>query len=157
VADVKLGIGPGRTDIAEVISHLKESPKFLTWGKEILRTHDLGLPAKHYSLDELWGVSPYSIRRIFRDEPGVLKIRENSQKRKRSLTLRIPESVVARVHMRLRLTPLELRFKEVVATEEGGHSIQCSTFACVLIGDPWVATPCHFPLGNFIRVSVHRS
>jgi len=104
MTDGKSGIGLDREDIAEAISRLKESPKFLAWGKEILRIHDLGVPAKHYSMDELaelWGVSVDSIRRIFRDEPGVLKIGENGPKRRRHLTLRIPESVVERVHMRL--------------------------------------------------------
>jgi hypothetical protein len=104
MADEKLGIGLDRADIAEAINRLKESPKFLAWGKEIIRIHDLGVPAKHYSVDELaelWGVSVDSIRRIFRDEPGGLKIGENSPKHKRPLTLRIPESVVERVHMRL--------------------------------------------------------
>ena len=105
MADRKSGVGPNRGDIAEVISRLKESPKFLAWGEEILRIHDLGASTKHYSLAELaelWGVSVDSIRRIFRDEPGVLKIGENSPKRKRYSTLRIPESVVERVHVRLR-------------------------------------------------------
>lgn len=105
MAERKSGIGLDRVDIAEVISRLKESPKFLAWGQEIVRIHDLGVPAKHYSLDELaelWDVSVDSIRRIFRDEPGVLKIGEYSPKRKRQ-SLRIPESVVERVYMRLSL------------------------------------------------------
>lgn len=49
---------------------------------------------------ELWGWSDDVVRRVFRDEPGVLLTRLPSlrvRKRQR-VTLRIPESVVARVH-----------------------------------------------------------
>ena len=51
----------------------------------------------------LWGMSDEAVRRLFRDEPGVLKIgRQESQGRKRrKVTLRIPLSVVQRVHRRL--------------------------------------------------------
>jgi len=61
---------------------------------------------KHYSvleLAELWNLSENTIRRIFENEPGVLKwgSREGRFKR-RYTTLRIPETVVLRVHKRLR-------------------------------------------------------
>ncbi len=61
---------------------------------------------KHYSvleLAELWNLSENTIRRIFENEPGVLKwgSREGRFKR-RYTTLRIPETVVLRVHRRLR-------------------------------------------------------
>ena len=51
----------------------------------------------------LWGMSDEAVRKLFRDEPGVLKIgRQESQGRKRrKVTLRIPLSVVQRVHRRL--------------------------------------------------------
>lgn len=50
----------------------------------------------------LWGMSDEAVRKLFRDEPGVLKIgRQESQGRKRrKVTLR-PLSVVQRVHRRL--------------------------------------------------------
>jgi hypothetical protein len=56
-------------------------------------------------LAELWGISPTMVRSIFRDEPGVLLIGEPSgrvgRKLKRSyMTMRIPLSVVERVHLR---------------------------------------------------------
>lgn len=59
----------------------------------------------HYTVLEiakLWKVSPQTVRRIFGDEDGVLKFGspETRFKRKRE-TLRIPESVAVRVHMRL--------------------------------------------------------
>jgi hypothetical protein len=53
---------------------------------------------RHYSVSEvarLWSLSRDSVRRIFRREPGVLVIGD------RYVTLRIPESVLERVHRRL--------------------------------------------------------
>ncbi len=53
-------------------------------------------------LAELWGVSTETIRSIFREEPGVLKIGKTGGKYKRGyVTLRIPETVAERVHRRL--------------------------------------------------------
>jgi hypothetical protein len=65
-----------------------------------------GLHAElHYSgseLAELWGLSSDTIRRLFEDEPGVVTIGERNPRRKRRyVTLRIPQSVAARVHRRL--------------------------------------------------------
>jgi hypothetical protein len=65
-----------------------------------------GAVERHYTakeLSEVWKLSTSSIIRIFRDEPGVLKIgREQPRRGRRSYTtLRIPESVVQRVHRRL--------------------------------------------------------
>jgi hypothetical protein len=59
----------------------------------------------HYSASELaalWNLSLDTIRRIFENEPGVLVLGEDRPKRnrRRSTTLRIPESVAARVHRR---------------------------------------------------------
>jgi hypothetical protein len=66
---------------------------------------DLALE-RHYSVPELshqWGLSPKTIRRIFGNEPGVLKFGEGEKRFKRGYrTLRIPESVVQRVHRKLR-------------------------------------------------------
>lgn len=58
---------------------------------------------RHYTpgeLAEAWRLDETTIRRIFIDEPGVLKIgRPTARGGKRSyLTLRIPESVAARVY-----------------------------------------------------------
>jgi hypothetical protein len=53
---------------------------------------------RHYSVSEvatLWRLSRDSVRRIFRREPGVLVIGD------RYVTLRIPESVLERVHRKL--------------------------------------------------------
>ena len=66
-----------------------------------LRSSELSLMAhgeRHYSVNEiakLWSLSPDSVRRLFRRERGVLVIGN------RYVTLRIPESVLERVHRRL--------------------------------------------------------
>ncbi len=61
---------------------------------------------KHYAVGEvadMWNLSDETIRRLFRDEPGVIKIGDEERRRKRSyFVLRIPESVVLRVHEKLK-------------------------------------------------------
>lgn len=58
----------------------------------------------HFSpsdLAKLWRLSVDTIRKLFDGEPGVLVIGErNPRQKRRYLTLRIPESVAARVHRR---------------------------------------------------------
>ena len=60
---------------------------------------------KHYSVAELattWNLSKNTIRRMFENEPGVLKWgRDEGRFRRRYSTLRIPETVVSRVHRQL--------------------------------------------------------
>jgi len=60
---------------------------------------------RHYTptdLAKIWSVDVETIRNLFRNEPGVLKIGEKAPRHKRAyLTLRIPESVALRVHKRL--------------------------------------------------------
>jgi hypothetical protein len=63
------------------IEALRASPKFLKWAPEPLSLEELlktqAMDEKHYAPDELatlWGVSAETIRNIFRDEQGVLKI-----------------------------------------------------------------------------------
>jgi hypothetical protein len=54
------------------------------------------------TIAELWGWSPDTVRSQFEDEPGVVKIGDRQSSRKRRyVTLRIPESVAARVYRRL--------------------------------------------------------
>jgi len=61
---------------------------------------------KHYSVNELsalWNLSSQTIRRLFQEEPDVVRIGERDLHRKRAyVTIRIPESVARRVHQRLR-------------------------------------------------------
>ena len=61
---------------------------------------------RHYSLEqigELWGLSTRTVRKMFESEPGIIVFgNTGSLKKRRYLTLRIPESVLLRVHRRLR-------------------------------------------------------
>ena len=58
----------------------------------------------HYTVQELaasWGLGTDKIRELFENEPGVIKLRNPPKKGKRAYTtLRIPESVAARVERR---------------------------------------------------------
>lgn len=60
---------------------------------------------KHFTpaeLAEVWGLEEKSIRRIFEKEPGVMVFSRATGKAKRKYTtLRIPESVMVRVHQRM--------------------------------------------------------
>jgi len=65
-----------------------------------------GALERHYcaqEIGEMWQLSPSTIIRLFRDEPGVLKfgILRPRRGHRNYTTLRIPESVVQRVHRRL--------------------------------------------------------
>lgn len=65
-----------------------------------------GFTERHYTVAEvaeLWNISPDLARRIFENEPGVLAFGrdQSARSRRRYLTLRIPESVLVRVHRRL--------------------------------------------------------
>ena len=54
------------------------------------------------ALAEQWALSTDAIRDLFEDEPGVLRLGDRKSGRKRRyVTLRIPESVAARVYRRL--------------------------------------------------------
>ena len=60
---------------------------------------------RHYrpaELAESWGLSVKVIRQIFSSEPGVLRVDRPEMRNKRGYcTMRIPESVVVRVHKKL--------------------------------------------------------
>lgn len=63
----------------------------------------LGLE-RHYSVAEIakiWALSEKTVRRMFEDEDGVLKWGIPETRRKRGyITMRIPESVLLRVHLK---------------------------------------------------------
>ena len=63
---------------------------------------DLDFAQRHYTtaqIANLWNLSPDAVRRLFETEPGVLILGGNQGRgRRRYTTLRIPESVVARVY-----------------------------------------------------------
>jgi hypothetical protein len=62
---------------------------------------------RHYSpseVAELWHLNVETIRRHFQDEPGVLVFQSPAKKGRRGYkTIRIPESVLDRVHKRLQI------------------------------------------------------
>jgi hypothetical protein len=62
---------------------------------------------RHYSVAELgklWNLSEKTIRRMFENEPGVLRWGKSEARVRRGyITLRIPESVASHVHRRLRI------------------------------------------------------
>ena len=88
---------------------LLKSQKFMDWGtpREKIRPTNpaLSVGEKHFTPQELaeaWGVSAETIRQIFRDEQGVLKIGKSGTRVKRGyFTLRIPKEVAERIHRRL--------------------------------------------------------
>jgi hypothetical protein len=59
---------------------------------------------RHYTpkeISEMWGWSPKTVIRRFVNEPGVLLVRREETRTKRSYSqIRIPESVALRVHER---------------------------------------------------------
>ena len=60
---------------------------------------------RHYTIYEIaekWNLGSTKVREMFIDEPGVLKtqLRAPGSRKRQNLSLRIPESVVLRVHAR---------------------------------------------------------
>jgi hypothetical protein len=90
---------------------LMRSPKFQAWGKPThIETSYLVKEATedHFTPDSLadkWGVSAETVRIIFRNEPGVLRITQPGLGKRKYVLLRIPESVAVRVHKRLSAVP----------------------------------------------------
>ena len=68
-------------------------------------TESPGPVERHYAPSEVaerWSLNVETVRRIFRDEPGVLVFQSAAKKGRRGYkTIRIPESVLDRVHKRL--------------------------------------------------------
>jgi hypothetical protein len=63
---------------------------------------------RHYSVDELaslWGMSDDFVRRLFRDEPGVVVFFKHRPGRRTYRTVRIPASVANRIHRGLSRDP----------------------------------------------------
>jgi len=74
-----------------------------TVGSPDLRGLDERLLERHFDPKELakcWKLDPSTIRRMFQDQPGVLKLgKSNRRDGKRDyVTLRIPQSVAERVY-----------------------------------------------------------
>jgi hypothetical protein len=113
-----------------VLEELRQSSSFLSWSPDpkSMKTptsislgrgrsftyegksyKNLAVDEKHFSpadLAKAWGVSAETVRQIFRQEPGVLRLGNAGDRRTRGyVTLRIPQSVAARVHARLSALP----------------------------------------------------
>jgi hypothetical protein len=60
---------------------------------------------RHYvvaEIAELWHLSSDAVRKLFQDEPGVLVLDgQGAPHKRRYTTLRVPESVLKRVHRRM--------------------------------------------------------
>lgn len=59
---------------------------------------------RHFSVEELcelWSMSDDFVRRLFRNEPGVVVFQKHQAGRRVYRVLRIPESVALRVHQRM--------------------------------------------------------
>jgi hypothetical protein len=67
---------------------------------------------RHYAVTEIaemWNLSPDKVREIFEREPDVLVIGDrNPRHKRRYLTLRIPQTVLERVHNRLAAKPVRI-------------------------------------------------
>jgi hypothetical protein len=67
---------------------------------------------RHYAVievAEMWNLSPDKVRELFEHEPGVLVIGDrNPRHKRRYFTLRIPQTVLQRVHNRLAAKPTRL-------------------------------------------------
>jgi hypothetical protein len=97
--------------LTEAVATLVGSEKFRLWKPSYAARKTDGIErssvmaVKHFTPEELadlWNVSTETIRAIFREEPGVLKIGKTGSKHKRGyVTLRIPEDVAERIHTRL--------------------------------------------------------
>lgn len=65
-------------------------------------SRDVSFAEKHYRVCELaglWGLGRETVRKIVKDEPGVIKIRQG--RKKAHTTYSVPESVARRIHTRL--------------------------------------------------------
>jgi hypothetical protein len=63
---------------------------------------------RHYTVFEIakqWGVSHMTVRRLFEDEPDVLRFgSEETRYGRKRITIRIPESVMIRVYQKRQCT-----------------------------------------------------
>ena len=115
---------------AEFLEELLRSKSFLTWSPRpttkpstvtagrgpafVYKGHrytNLMVDEKHFEPAELakaWGVSAETIRNVFRNEPGVLRITASTNgklSKRKYVSMRVPVSVAERVHKRLSAVP----------------------------------------------------
>jgi len=108
----------------QITQELINSDKFLAWNSDAIQSSkgfqytgrrytNLVVDEKHFSpsqLAEAWGVSAETVRILFRNEPGVLRLpsqaeHEPKAKIRKYESLKIPQSVAERVHRRLSAVP----------------------------------------------------
>jgi SAM-dependent MidA family methyltransferase len=86
---------------------------------------------RHYAVAELlemWNLSPDVIRKIFEHEAGVLVVGDyGSRNKRRYTTLRIPQSVVERVHRRLCNPDLTTNLRRRTLTSSRDHRLVQTT------------------------------
>lgn len=86
---------------------------------------------RHFAVGEvadLWNLSPDVVRKLFEREPGVLVLADNgSRSKRRYTTLRIPQSVVERVHRRLCNPDLTTEFRKRRVASSRDHQLQRTT------------------------------
>ena len=106
------------TQDQEVPGLQRESQAKFTMDKQLLFE-------KHYSPQQiaaLWGRSGRFIRELFQDEPGVQKVdRPEKMHKRRYSSIRVPESVMVRVGLRLQNGP-----RTITRKIRGGSSLQKS-------------------------------
>jgi hypothetical protein len=81
--------------------------------EEALAQQENVVPAeRHYAVievAEMWNLSADKVRELFEQEPGVLVIGDrNPRHKRRYLTLRIPQTVLQRVHNHLAAKPVRV-------------------------------------------------
>lgn len=97
-SQARVGLRPGAETCITVIESLVQDP-----------TIDDIVTEKHYTVGEIaerWHVDYSTAQAMFETEPGVLKFGPGERRFKRShVSLRVPESVMVRVHRKLRQRP----------------------------------------------------
>jgi hypothetical protein len=87
---------------------------------------DIDTSTRYYTIEEIaemWAISKDTVRRLFVNEPGVLVIGKPFSKYRRSYrTLRIPHSVLIRVHARLTNRAAQAAPMTGRASPSKGHS-----------------------------------
>lgn len=80
---------------------------------------------RHYTgaeVAKLWGLSLNTIYRIFSEVEGVIRYNGHRGGSKRYVTMRIPESVLSRVHAALSTQPDAFRFRRTTGAALGKKS-----------------------------------
>jgi hypothetical protein len=87
------------TEWRKPVQSIKETA--LTSGRHYAAP-DSSFAEKHYrvaDLAELWGLGRETVRKLVKDDPGVVKIRQG--RKKAHTTYSVPESAARRIHTRL--------------------------------------------------------